>query len=53
MNRILQSWHENGIHTLADAESRDPRRTKPSANKPKDSAGKIDLAALIEATKDV
>ena len=53
MNRILQSWHENGIHTLSDAESRDPRRTKPSANKPKDSAGKIDLAALIEATKDV
>ena len=53
MNRILQSWHENGIHTLSDAESRDPRRTKPSANKPKDSGGKIDLAALIEATKDV
>ena len=53
MNRIRQSWHENGIHTLSDAESRDPRRTKPSANKPKDSGGKIDLAALIEATKDV
>lgn len=35
MNTILQSWHDNGIHTLAEAEQRDPRRKSAGAAKPK------------------
>lgn len=54
MNRILQSWHDAGIHTLAEAESKDPRRTNSTPARPAPSGGqRIDLAALIEATKNI
>ena len=26
MNKIMQSWHENGLHSAAEIESGDPRR---------------------------
>ena len=44
MSKILQSWHDNGLHSPAEIEEKDPIRTKPAA-----AAGKsrpIDLREL-------
>ena len=44
MNKILRSWHENGLHSTAEIEARDPVRSKTPAVTGK--TGSIDLGEL-------
>lgn len=55
MNRILQSWHDGGIHTLEEVEKRDPRRknsTPPPAVKPRGGSS-IDLEGFMSTISKI
>ena len=44
MNKILRSWHENGLHSVAEIEEKDPVRAKAPVSAGK--SGPIDMREL-------
>ena len=47
MNKILQSWHEAGIHSVDEIEAKDSRRRRPEpSGAPQAPAGQIDMDQL-------
>ena len=45
LNKILQSWHEKGLHTRSEIEAKDGRR-RAAAPKPSEPVKQIDLDAM-------
>lgn len=49
-NKIIQSWNEQGLHTVQEIEARDSRRPAAPARRPKD---KRELDALLTALDQI
>lgn len=51
MHKILQSWHQKGLHTAAEVEAKDSRSVR--AAKPASAVPKVDLNALRAGLDDM